>query len=106
MFAFRFDFRDIETVLGFQTEQILACCSHSFCRLIEKCFFYTSNGGNIDKKKILNEIFQENWHLKSFKFIKKENEEDEEDVDPNNHDIQEKISMITGNALNFSSQEL
>jgi len=101
LFFFRYKFRELTTGLGFVTKKLFICVLHMFQRLTEKLIFYTSKGGDLSKKEILLEIFQENWELCNIKFVvDKKAEEEDEGVDPNNQNHREKVSMCTGNALN------
>ena len=106
LFFFRYKFREITTGLGYVTKQIFICVLHMFQRLTEKLIFYTSKGGDLEKKAILMEIFQQNWELSNIKFVvDKKGNEDDVGYDPNNQNLRERVTMCTGNAVNALSKK-
>ena len=78
----------------------ILCCIFEY---IVWTVFYTSLGGDVHKKQIILDIFKEHWQLKGIKFeIKKKKEEEYQDdtVDPTNQNTQEVVSMVMGNQMN------
>jgi hypothetical protein len=96
IFNFIFNERVTKNLLGISSKNIYCCLLHLSQRILENFLVFVTYG-NKEKKKALLEIFNDSPFLRNVKFIEKKKNENEK----NNLNVEEKLSMITGNGCCF-----